>query len=60
MQLSNRATTSFKQLYFKHFGVELADNQVQEKAFLLLNFVKLFYRPVSMMHKTVLEGYKTT
>lgn len=46
MQLSTKAITDFKKIYQKKFGVNLTDIEANEKGVELLEFFKLFYRPI--------------
>lgn len=46
MQLSNRAITDFKKIYQKKFGVDLNDDDANEKGVELLNLFRLVYRPI--------------
>lgn len=58
MQLSNKAITDFKKIYFKKFGVNLTDGEANEKGIELLTLFRLVYRPIP---KNVYEGlYQNT
>ena len=43
--LSATAISEFKQLYFKHSGVSLSDQEAHEKSEALLNVYRAVYRP---------------
>lgn len=44
--LSEKAITKFKEIYYLEKGVNLSDREAEEKGLVLLNFLKLVYRPI--------------
>jgi len=46
MKLSKEAIDNFKKVYFEEFGVNLTDEDANERGLALLNFVSLIARPI--------------
>lgn len=44
--LSKKALQDYKAIYKKRYGVELSDQEAQEKGRKLLEFFKLIYQPI--------------
>lgn len=51
MQLSQKAITDFKKIYFEEFKVELTDEEANKKGLELLEFIKLIYKPIPVNAK---------
>lgn len=46
MKLSDAARTTFKEKYIEKYGVQLSDDQADEKGWELLRFMQVIYKPI--------------
>lgn len=46
MRLSRQALDSFKAKYLEYYSISLTDEEAEEKAMQLLQFIKVIYRPI--------------
>jgi len=55
--ISDEQLKKFQELYFTHFGVQLEKKEALEKAFKLIRFIQLIYRPMTEERFLLLKDF---
>ncbi len=53
--ISDKQIQKFKALYRKHFGIELSDEEAQEKGSKLVRLMEIIYKPMTEEEFAILE-----